>query len=138
MASIRGGSVADSIGNISAGVLGGVGTAVGAGNIGLAAATGATSRTIGIAAGLMFITLAFIPNLTGAIALLQHPVMGAGLLYPSCFLVISGVTLIVSRLLASRRTFIVGLSLLAGIGVALFPLAFADAPICLAAILGNP
>src|SRR3546814_3586843 len=45
MASIRGGIVADSIGNISAGVLGGVGTAVGAGNIGLAAATGATSRT---------------------------------------------------------------------------------------------
>src|SRR3546814_4020866 len=138
MASIRGGIVADSIGNISAGVLGGVGTAVGAGNIGLAAATGATSRTIGIAAGLMFITLAFIPKLTGAIALMPHPVMGAGLLYTSCFLVISGVELIVSRLLDSRRTFIVGLSLLAGIGLDLMPLAFADAPIWLAAFLGSP
>src|SRR3546814_5186075 len=86
----------------------------------------------------MFITLAFIPKLTGAIALMPHPVMGAGLLYTSCFLVISGVELIVSRLLDSRRTFIVGLSLLAGIGLDLMPLAFADAPIWLAAFLGSP
>src|SRR3546814_4139716 len=76
----------------------------------------------------MFITLAFIPKLTGAIALMPHPVMGAGLLYTSCFLVISGAELIVSRLLDSRRTFIVGLSILAGIGLDLMPDAFVDAP----------
>lgn len=138
MASIRGGIVADSIGNISSGLLGGVGTAVGAGNIGLASATGATSRTIGVAAGVMFVVLAFIPKLTGAIALMPGPVMAAGLLYTSCFLVISGLELIVSRLLDSRRTFIVGLSILAGIGLDLMPDAFVGAPPWAATFLGSP
>src|SRR3546814_11952245 len=128
MGSIRGGIVADSLGNVSSGLLGGVATSVGAGNIGLAAATGATSRTIGIAAGLMFITLAFIPKLTGAIALMPHPVMGAGLLYTSCSLVISGVVLMASHLLASRRTFLLGLSFRAGLGLAPLPPASQDAP----------
>ena len=78
------------------------------GNIGLAAAN-RRDIAIGIVAGLMFIALAFVPKLTGAITLMP----GAGLLYTACFLVISGVELIVSRLLDWRRTFIVGLSLLA-------------------------
>lgn len=138
MGSIRGGIIADAIGNISSGLLGGVGTSVGAGNIGLAAATGATSRTIGVVAGLMFIVLAFIPKMTGAIALMPGPVMGAGLLYTSCFLVISGLELIVSRLLDSRRTFIVGLSILAGVGLDLMPDAFTGAPAWAATFLGSP
>lgn len=138
MKSIRGGILADSIGNISSGLLGGVATSVGAGNIGLAAATGATSRSIGIVAGSTFIALAFVPKLTGAIALMPGPVMGAGLLYTSCFLVISGIELIMSRLLDSRRTFIVGLSVLAGIGLDLMPDAFAGAPSWAAAFLGSP
>src|SRR3546814_27188 len=84
MGSIRGGIVADSLGNVSSGLLGGVATSVGAGNIGLAAATGATSRSIGVAAGLMFIVLAFITKLPGAIALIPGPVKGAGPLLTSC------------------------------------------------------
>lgn len=138
MRSIRGGILADSFGNIASGLLGGVGTSVGAGNIGLASATGATSRRIGVAAGSMFIALAFVPKVTGAIALMPGPVMGAGLLYTSCFLVISGVELIVSRLLDSRRTFIVGLSVLAGVGLDLMPDAFAGAPSWAATFLGSP
>ncbi len=138
MHSIRGGIVADAIGNLSSGLLGGVPTSVGAGNIGLAAATGATSRRIGIAAGLMFIALAFIPKVTATIALMPAPVMGAGLLYTSCFLIISGVELIVSRLVDSRRTFIVGLSLLLGIGLDLMPATFSAAPAWAAAFLGSP
>jgi len=66
------------------------------------------------------------------------PVMAAGLLYTSCFLVISGLELIVSRLLDSRRTFIVGLSILAGIGLDLMPTAFAGAPPWAATFLGSP
>jgi xanthine/uracil permease/putative methionine-R-sulfoxide reductase with GAF domain len=138
MRSIRGGIVADSLGNMSAGLLGGVPTSVSAGNIGLAAATGATSRLIGLVAGLMFIALAFVPKATAAIALMPAPVMGAGLLFTSCFLIISGIELIVSRLLDSRRTFIVGLSILAGIGVDLMPSTFADLPAWTAAFLGSP
>lgn len=138
MASIRGGLVADGIGNLCAGLLGGTATAIGAGNVGLAAATGATARRIAVVAGVMFIALAFVPKVTEAIALMPAPVMGAGLLFVACFLVVSGLSLVVSRLLDTRRTFIVGLSMLAGIGLDLMPNAFAGAPSWAIAILGSP
>ncbi|MFO7648901.1 solute carrier family 23 protein [Halomonas campaniensis] len=138
MRSIRGGIVADSVGNLASGVLGGVGTSMSAGNIGLTAATGATSRHIGIVVGGMFIALAFVPKLTAAITLMPAPVMGAGLLYTACFLVISGLEMIVSRLLDSRRTFVVGLAVLAGLGLELVPGAAAQAPPWAAAFLASP
>jgi NCS2 family nucleobase:cation symporter-2 len=136
--SISGGIVADSIGNLSAGLLGGVGTGVSAGGVGLAAASGATSRTIGMVTGLMFVALAFMPKLTAVLALMPLPVIGAGLIYVACYLITSGTQLIVSRLLDSRRTFIVGLSVLAGVGVDIMPEAFQDAPDWAAAFLGSP
>lgn len=138
MKSIRGGIIADSIGNVSSGLLGGAPTAVSGSNIGLAAATGATSRGIATVTGLMFIALAFIPKVTGAIALMPEPVMGAGLLFIACFLVVSGLELIVSRLLDVRRNFIVGLSILAGIGLDLMPGVFEGAPVWANAFLGSP
>ncbi len=138
MRSVRGGIVADSLGNLSSGLLGGVGTSIAASNVGLAAATGATARSIAVATGLMFITLAFVPKATAAIALMPAPVMGAGLLFISCYLVVSGVALIVSRLLDARRTFVVGLSILAGIGLDLMPEAFISAPGWAGAFLSSP
>ena len=138
MRSIRGGIIADSIGNLFSGLLGGVGTSISASNVGLAAATGATARSISVVTGLMFIALAFVPPVTVVIALMPGPVMGAGLLFISCFLVISGVELIASRLLDIRRNFIVGLSILAGIGLDLMPDAFKDAPAWAEAFLGSP
>lgn len=138
MRSIRGGIIADSIGNLSSGLLGGVGTSISASNIGLAAATGATARSISVVTGLMFIILAFVPPVTVVIALMPGPVMGAGLLFISCFLVISGVELIASRLLDVRRNFIVGLSILAGIGLDLMPDAFKGVPAWAEAFLGSP
>ena len=138
MRSIRGGIVADSIGNVASGLLGGVPTAMSSSNVGLAAATGATSRSIALVTGLMFIGLAFVPKVIGAVALMPEPVMGAGLLFIACFLVVSGVELIVSRLLDVRRNFIVGLSILAGIGLDLMPGAFKGAPVWAEAFLGSP
>lgn len=138
MRSARGGIVADSIGNLSAGLLGGVGTAVSAGNVGLAAATGATARSIAVVAGLAFVALAFMPMVTTAVALMPAPVMGAGLLFISCFLVTSGLELILSRMLDARRTFVVGLSILAGIGLDVMPDAFAGAPAWTAPVFASP
>ena len=138
MPSARGGIVADAAGNLSSGILGGVGTSVSGSNIGLAHATGATSRAIGIVVAAIFVLLAFVPKLTLAITLMPGPVIGAGLLFTSCFLMISGIELIVSRLIDARRTFIIGLSVLAGIGLDLVPDATRDAPDWTAAFLGSP
>ncbi|HRQ48358.1 MAG TPA: solute carrier family 23 protein [Rhodocyclaceae bacterium] len=138
MRSIRGGIIADSIGNLSSGLLGGAPTSVGASNVGLAAATGATARRIALSVGMMFIALAFVPRATGAVALMPAPVMGAGLLFLGCFLVISGLTLIGSRLLDTRRTYVVGLSVLAGVGLDLMPETFAAAPGWASAFVSSP
>ena len=138
MRSIRGGIIADSIGNLFSGLLGGAPTSVGASNVGLAAATGATARRIGLSVGIMFITLAFVPRVTGAVALMPAPVIGAGLLFLACFLVISGLTLIGSRLLDTRRTYVVGLSVLAGVGLDLMPDTFAETPGWASAFVSSP
>jgi NCS2 family nucleobase:cation symporter-2 len=136
--SISGGIVAESLGNLMAGTLGGVGTGIGAGSVGLTVATGATSRVIAVVVAAMFVTLSLMPKVTAALALMPSPVMGAGLIYVACFLVTSGVQLIVSRLLDTRRTFIVGLSVLAGVGVDVMPDVFQGAPEWAAAFLTSP
>ena len=92
--SVSGGIVAGGIGNITAGLLGGVGLGISAGSVGLSAATGATSRVVGIFAAAIFLALAFMPKVTAAVALMPLPVMGAGLLYVACHLVTSGTELI--------------------------------------------
>nr|WP_255775079.1 solute carrier family 23 protein [Halomonas alkalisoli] len=138
MASARGGIIADAAGNLSSGMLGGVGTSVSGSNIGLAQATGATSRVIGIFVAAVFVTLAFVPKLTLAITLMPGPVIGAGLLFTSCFLLISGIELVVSRLIDTRRTFIIGLSVLAGLGIDLVPEAANNAPDWANAFLASP
>ncbi|MCC5988734.1 MAG: purine/pyrimidine permease [Pararhodobacter sp.] len=138
MASARGGIIADAAGNLSSGILGGVGTSVSGSNIGLAQATGATSRVIGVLVAAIFVTLAFVPKLTLAVTLMPGPVIAAGLLFTSCFLLISGIELIVSRLIDARRTFIIGLSVLAGVGLDLVPEAASEAPDWAAAFLGSP
>lgn len=138
MDSIGGGIVADSIGNITSGALGGVGTGISSGGIGLAVATGATSRIIAFAIAAIFLLLVFFPKVAAGLALMPSPVMGAGLIYVACFLVTSGVQLIVSRLMDSRRTFIVGLSVLAGIGAHVMPNAIQGAPDWAMVFLGDP
>ncbi len=138
MRSIRGGIVADSIGNLSSSLLGGAPTSIGASNVALAAASGATARRIAFTTGGFFIALAFVPRATGAVALMPAPVMGAGLLFLACFLMISGLTLIGSRLLDLRRTYVIGLSVLAGIGLDLMPDTFTNAPAWASAFVSSP
>jgi NCS2 family nucleobase:cation symporter-2 len=115
------GLLADGIGCISAGLLGGAGTSMSAANVGLSMATGATSRRVGYFIGLFFILLVFLPKFSVVLTLMPLPVMGAGLLYVASFLIASGIQLIMTRMMDSRRTFIVGLSFLAGISVEVLP-----------------
>ena len=138
MRSVSGGLVASGVGNIASGALGGVGVGISAGNVGLATATGATSRITGLVVASMFAALAFMPKLTALLALIPSPVMGAGLLYVACHLVSSGAELLTSRMLDTRRNYVVGLSLIAGIGMMVAPRLFAGAPDWAQAVLSSP
>ena len=77
MRNISKGILADSVGCLTAGLLGGVGQSTSSSNIGLSIATGATSRVIAYAVGGLLIFLAFCPKLASVFAIMPAPVMGA-------------------------------------------------------------
>lgn len=136
--SMSGGLIAGGIGNIASGALGGIGLGVSAGSVGLAVATGATARIIGLVTAGFFVVLAFLPKATAILALIPSPVMGAGLLYVACHLVASGVELIASRMLDARRIYVIGLPLLAGVGLMAMPDLLTSAPPWIETLLTSP
>nr|WP_272904377.1 solute carrier family 23 protein [Xanthobacter agilis] len=110
------------IGNMLNGLTGGFQSGLSSSSVGLAFATQATARVIGITAGALIFAIAFFPKAIVALTLIPSPVIGGILLYTSAYLVVAGMDLIVSRRLSERRVFLVGLSVLAGLSVALLPL----------------
>lgn len=136
--SLSGGIVATGICNMVSGSLGGAGINLSGGNISLAAATGATSRRIGLYLAGIFIIMAVVPKLTAMLALIPSPVLGAGLLYLASHLISSGVSLIASRMLDARRNFVVGIPLLAGVGLIAYRDLLQDAPAWLNLLASSP
>ncbi len=128
MRSLSGGVLANGLNNTAAALLGTVGVSTYTSSIGLAGATGVTSRLVAYATGGMFVLLAFLPKGSAFLMIMPRPVAGAVLLFSACFIFVNGLQIITSRLLDARRTFVVGASFLMGIGVDLFPAAFARAP----------
>jgi NCS2 family nucleobase:cation symporter-2 len=128
MRSIGRGVVADGAGNVVAGFLGTFGINSSPGAVGLAAATGVTSRVVAFGMGLFFLLLAFLPKASAVVAVMPRPVMGAVLMYSACFVLLHGIEIVASRLLDARRTFVVGLSFLTGLAAEVYPGAFAGLP----------
>ena len=63
--------------------------------------------------------------------------MAAGLLFAACFIIISGLQVMASRLLDIRRTLTIGLAIIAGASVDIFPAIAARAPSALAPLVGS-
>ncbi|MGH9577467.1 MAG: solute carrier family 23 protein, partial [Terriglobales bacterium] len=74
------------------------------------------------------ILLAFLPKVSAVLLVMPRPVIGAVLLFTAAIIFVNGLQIITSRLLDARRTFVIGLSFMAGIAVDLIPGAFAGAP----------
>jgi xanthine permease XanP len=121
MGSISRGALANGLGNVLAGLIGSLGMTSSTANVGLQAATGVSSRIIGFAIGGILIVLAFFPSLTGSLILMPRPVMGAALLFSACFVLISGLQTITSRMLDGRRTIVIGLAIASGIAAEIVP-----------------
>lgn len=128
MAALERGVAANGLTNVLAGLLGTVGVSTYTSSIGLAGATGVTSRRVAWAIGGIFLAIAFLPKVSAILLAMPRPVMGAALVFSACFIFVNGLQIITSRMLDSRRTFVVGTSFMAGLGVDLFPAAFADLP----------
>ncbi len=128
MGSISRGTLANGIANMFAGLLGTLGVTPSTASIGLQAATAVSSRVIGFAIGGILIALAFLPSVTGSLILMPRPVMGASLLFSACFVLISGLQTITSRMLDARRTIVIGLAIASGIAAEIIPSFATDIP----------
>ncbi len=125
MRSVRGGILADAIGTVLGGLLGGMGQASYSANVGLSVATGITSRVVGVATGGLVIALAFLPKLAVAFLIMPQSVLGASLIFGMCFMILAGLQIMTSRMIDARKTFITGIALIFGISVFVVPTGYA-------------
>jgi NCS2 family nucleobase:cation symporter-2 len=137
MRSIGRGTLANGIGSVLAGFLGTTGLNTSSANIGLAGATGVTSRRIAYATGGIFLVLAFMPKVSGLLAVMPRPVMGAALMFVAAFIFVNGFQIIASRLLDARRTFVIGLSFIIAIAVDISPAFFHALPASVQPLVGS-
>ncbi|MFO7727620.1 MAG: solute carrier family 23 protein [Desulfonatronovibrio sp.] len=121
MNNIGKGILADSVGCMSAGVLGGMGQSTSSTNVGLSIATGITSRFVAYPMGLLLILLGFFPKLSLVFAIMPRPVMGAALIFALSFMIVAGFQIVMSRMIDARKTFIVGISLIFALTVDIMP-----------------
>jgi len=126
--SASGGVLANSLGTMFSGLLGGVAQNNASSCLGLEIATGVTSRAVAFPAGLIVLALAFIPGLAGTFAIMPPPIIGAELIYSTCFLLLGGLQLMTSRMLDARRIFVVGIALAFGISVEIAPELYQSVP----------
>ncbi|HFD81584.1 MAG TPA: hypothetical protein ENK05_14520 [Gammaproteobacteria bacterium] len=111
---------------------------VSSGSLGLVAVTGVAARRVGSVAGLMLVALAFFPQVSTFIIQIPLPVVGAIIVYTAGYMLVVGMELILSRMLNSRRIFMVGLSLTIGAALLLMPELRASVPPDLEPILASP
>lgn len=110
------------------GVLGGVGQSTYSSDVGLSMATGATSRVIAWPAGLIILGLAFFPRLATIFSVMPDPVIGAVLVYVACFMILGGLQVMMSRMLDTRRIFVIGIAVIFGLSVEMVPGLYSSVP----------
>ena len=109
--SIENGIRGSSVGSILSGFMGGAMQSTATTNIGIARATGITSRKVAYLAGIMLMVVSCFPGLTGILSMIPEPVLGAVLMYSICYIMAGGFKTLASRVLDDRQIFVVFLSI---------------------------
>jgi NCS2 family nucleobase:cation symporter-2 len=125
---ISGGLLADSACVTLSGLLGGLASDTSASNVALSSASGATSRWIGVAAGALFIAMAFSPKISSLFSIMPTPVMGAILVFVICFMIMFGFQIILGSGIDQQKTFVIGIPLIFGLSLQILPALFAGVP----------
>lgn len=116
MTTIKGGTYADGLGCMFGGLVGVSGMSAGPSLVGVAKASGATSRAIAFAAGAILILFAFSPKVAALFMMLPEAVVGAALLFTASFMIAGGIQVMVARNIDTRMTFVIGVPMLLGLG----------------------
>jgi xanthine permease XanP len=126
--SIRGGVLADGLASIISGLLGATGISSAPSAVGASQASGATSRYIALAVGAWFLLLGCTPKLAALFLALPAAVVGGTLIFTGSINVVGGIQLMTSRALDTRKTFIIGVSLLLALSRQVYPSYFSGLP----------
>jgi xanthine permease XanP len=132
------GLLADGLGVIVSALIGGSGVSASGSSVSLTAAARATSRTIGYAVAAGFLIVSFVPRFSLLMLTVPQPVVGAVLVFLSCSLMISGVTIMSSRLLDARKTFTLGIAFAFAVTTPALTRAGAILPVWMAPVVVSP
>jgi xanthine permease XanP len=137
MRTIARGVSGDGLSSVVAGALGAHGINTSTGAVGLATATGVTSRHVAYAVAAILFVLAFVPKIGQIFHFMPRPVAGAALVFSSTFIIINGLVIMTSRLLDARKTLVIGLALVFGLAVEVSPGLLAILPQATSVALGS-
>jgi xanthine permease XanP len=135
---LSGGLLADGLGTIISALIGGGGVSASGSSVSLSAASRATSRTLGYAVSAGFIVLSLVPRFSLAVLALPPPVIGAVLVFLSCSLMVSGVSIMSSRLLDTRKTFTLGIAFAFAVTTSALVRAAPILPIWMSPVVASP
>ena len=135
--SIESGIRGNALGTTLSGLLGGSIQSTATTNIGIAGASGITSRVVAYLAGGMLMAASFFPALTSLLSLIPTPVLGAVLLYSGCYIMAGGFSALSECVMDDRRIFTVFLSGVFAIST-LIPNLYAFLPESVSTILVSP
>lgn len=113
---VQGAVATDGAGNIFAGLVGAIPSTAYSIAASLAQLTGVASRYIGIAAGALLVTLAFLPKVIALVLAIPGPVFAAYLIVMMAMLFMIGVQMIVHDGLDYQKSLIAGVSFWIGLG----------------------
>jgi xanthine permease XanP len=138
MDNIHKGVLSDGLANVVGGLLGTVGMSISPSMVGVSGATGATSRIIAFVTVAYLLLLGFSPRLAGCFLLIPPAVAGSMMVFSACFLIASGLQLILSRPVDPRSIYVIGLATLLALSQNLFPLYFRRLPAVVHSLTSSP
>ena len=113
---VQGALNADGLGNLLSGVAGTLPNTTYSSSISLADVTGIAARRVGVALGLIFIALAFLPKFAALLVVIPGPVAGTFILVLLAILFVQGMKIIVQDGIDYRKATIVGTAFWMGVG----------------------
>ena len=135
--SIESGIRGNALGTALSGLMGGPIQSTATTNIGIAGASGITSRAVAYLACGMLMAASFFPGLTGVLSMIPTPVLGAVLLYSGCYIMAGGFGALSECVLDDRRIFTIFLSVFFAIST-LIPGLYDFLPESVSTILVSP
>ncbi len=135
--SLSGGLSGNGASTVFAGFIGSVGVDVYSPCIGLAAATGVTSRVVAYAIGIILVIGSFFPIAAVKFVTVPDPIVGAILFFTAVFIFINGLQMITARMLDTRKTIVIGFSFAMLVLADAYKEVFATLPILLQPIFGS-